>query len=46
MLKFAMIIGLLYMGYRLISKPNTESIESRKEKLLDEDDFTDYEEIE
>jgi len=44
MIKFAMIFGLLYLGYRLVTKPNADSIDSKKENFLEED-FTDYEEI-
>ena len=44
MLKFAMIIGLLYMGYRLVTKPNTSEIDSNQKDSIEEE-FTDYEEI-
>jgi len=44
MIKILMITGLLYLGYRLISKPQNNQIDKSTDDLLDEE-FTDYEEL-
>jgi len=44
MVKLAMIFGLLYMGYKLVTKSKTDRIDREINELLD-DEYADYEEI-
>jgi len=45
MVKILMITGLLYLGYRLITKPSNQVIDTKSDDMLDEE-YTDYEEVE
>jgi len=44
-MKVLVILFLIYAGYRLIVPKTEVSIEDGKKKVIDDEEYTDYEEI-